>query len=143
MHFLSKRILGLRSLRRKEVLSEVEIVETEQIELSDTIKVDPEPGKFYVVLGDSVEGYYLVKCISNHLEHFLGKYLLLCSEIDPHDSDTVVFKETRENDSFEFESIVSEVLIVREISEKKKTTFVIDKEELNDILVTIGEMSDS
>ena len=71
-------------------------------------------------------------------DSFKGKYLSVCS--GKEDSETIVLKENREIDSFEYESIVSEVFSVTE--ETSKQLFVIDKEQLNDILITVGEMSD-
>ena len=51
--------------------------ESEELELS----VVPEPGRYYVVLGDSVEGYYVIKCLEMVKEHFYGKYL----EVSPQE----------------------------------------------------------
>ena len=119
------------------------LVESDQIDQSETIDINTEPGKFYVVLGDCLLGYYLVKCLSSDEDHFYGKYLSICSEsVQSAPSNMVIFKETNEKDNFDFESLLSEVLVMTEVVNKKRTRFAIDKEDLNDILVAVGEMND-
>ena len=119
----------------------MEMVEDE--DESVVVKIVPEPGKFYVVLGDSFEGYYLVRCLSSHEDYFCGKYMCCCTEAA--EGENVLFKETVERDNFMYSSLVSELFIVTEVSQKKNsryTVFSVDKMELNDILITIGEMED-
>ena len=117
-----------------------ESFESDQLEQSD-FDLNPEPGKFYVVLGDSIEGYYFVRCLSCSEAIFQGKYLAICSQNVP--SSNIILRETREKDMFNFGSLVSEINIVTEFLDKNVTKYFIEKEELSDILVTIGEMSDN
>ena len=128
---------SLRSMEVQNTLNSAAVDSEHTIE-TDAIEFVTEPGKIYVVLGDSIEGYYFVKCLLSSSDSFKGKYLSVCS--GEGDSETIVLKENRETDSFEYESVVSEVFCVTEITSKKM--FVINKEQLNDILVTIGEMAE-
>ena len=150
----SPKSLPSRSLRSKvssdldaDILvdsDQIELSETsEQIEPSDTVDINTEPGKFYVVFGDCILGYYLVKCLSSGVDHFHGRYLTICSENAQGAPDnTIIFKETNEKDNFEYESLVSEVSVVTEVLINKKKGFAIEKAELNEIVVSVMEMSD-
>ena len=113
---------------------------TEQLELSE-FYLNPQPGKFYVVLGDSIEGYYIVKCLSCSDGNFQGKYLAICSQNETNSK--IILRETRERDTFYFGSVISEISIVTQVPDKNVASYFIEKEDLNDILVTIGEMSDN
>merc|ERR1719186_318586 len=134
------KVVPTPSLRSTDVQNQLdnEIVNSEQTVETDAIEFVTEPGKIYVVLGDSIEGYYFVKCLLSSSDSFKGKYLSVCC--GEGGSETIVLKENRETDCFEYESVVSEVFCVTEVNAKKM--FVINKEQLNDILVTIGEMVD-
>ena len=99
------KVLPNPSLRSKEVQDLVNVVDSEQVRETDAIEIVTEPGKIYVVLGDSIEGYYFVKCLLSSSDSFKGKYLSVCS--GKEDSETIVLKENCETDSFEYESIVS------------------------------------
>ena len=135
----SPKVVPTPSLRSMDVQNELDTaVDREQTIETDAIEFVSEPGKIYVVLGDSIEGYYFVKCLLSSYDSFKGKYLSVCR--GEGDSETIVLKENRETDCFEYESVVSEVFCVTEVTSKKM--FVINKEQLNDILVTIGEMVD-
>ena len=114
--------------------------DTEQDSDGDTIVTEPHPGTLYFILGDCVEGYYLVKCLSSSEDSFQGRYL---TKIPGLVQDTTVdFQESSKCDTFYKESILSEVLVFTEILVKKKTGFSIDKAEFSDILATVGELSD-
>ena len=63
---------------------------TEQLELSD-FYLNPQPGKFYVVLGDSIEGN--VKCLSCSDGNFQAKYLAICSQNETNSK--LMLRETR------------------------------------------------
>ena len=109
-------------------------------EHSEVHRIVTEPGKLYVVLGDSVEGYYYVKCLASSSDYFVGNYLSVCSDDIP---DNILVTETRETDNFYYKSIISEVFSVTEIVSRRQKKFTISKEELNEILVLIAEMSDT
>ena len=47
---------------------------------SEVFEVDIEPDRYYVVLGDSLEGFYVVKCLSTNADCFHGKYFTRCSQ---------------------------------------------------------------
>ena len=98
-----------------------------------------ELGKFYIVLGDSLEGYYLVKCLSTNGDIFSGKYFALSSETF---SDKVMFRESQESDTFNKGTIVSEVSVFAEMLGKKPRLFAVNKRELDDVLLTISELGD-
>ena len=94
-------------------------------------------GDFCVVLGDNLEGYYLVKCLSTTLDSFDGKYLKLSSEII---QDKVIFRETQACDTFFKRTIVSHIFVTRE-SAGRKSNFIVNKQDLDEILLTISELS--
>ena len=119
----------------------LEFLESELTDQSESLKIDPEPLKFYVVLGDSLQGYYIVKCLTCGDEYFHGKYMSTRSE--SAQSNRVILKETQSKDKFALESIVSEIIVITEVNDKNVARLSIEKEELSDILVTIGEMSDN
>ena len=104
------------------------------------ISIDTQCGKFYFILGDSVEGYYLVKCLSSESDTFCGRYLK--QDVGSLTESEVIFHETRVSDTFRVESILSEVLIVTETKLQNKIQFSIYKEELNDVLASISELND-
>ena len=111
-------------------------------ESDQEIKNDPKPGKLYIILGDCVEGYYIVKCLSSNGDSMTGRYL---TQVPGTVFDTIcAFQETRnsKSDIFRLESIFSEVFAVNEVVFQKKSRFSIEKEELDDILASIGELSD-
>ena len=114
--------------------------DTEEDSDGDTIVTEPQPGTLYFILGDCVEGYYLVKCLSSSEDSFRGRYLTKSPGVVQ--DTTVEFQESSKCDTFYKESILSEVLVSTEILVKKKTGFSIDKAEFSDILATVGELSD-
>ena len=100
-------------------------------------------GKFYIVLGDSLLGYYLVKCESNYSEDtFTGKYFKLFSEHSESYPDRVMFKETKETDTFKNRTIVSEISVTLEVLGKKTLRFLVNKVDLDDSLMAISELCD-
>ena len=110
---------------------------------SESVGQGAEVGKFYVVLGDSLLGYYLVKClVTNVLDaSFSGKYISLSSEKFP---DKIMFRETKETDTFKTTTIVSELSVsVEVIGEKQARRFSVNKVELDEILMTISELCDT
>ena len=127
-----------RSVPSRNLRSEIDTEsESEVLDLN----VVPKPGKYYVVLGDNVEGYYIVKCLEGGKEQFHGKYL----EVWGHSSagNRIVVSEMRQNDKFYLRCLVSEILVASEALTRNTTRLTIDKEEMSGILLTIGEMSDS
>ena len=109
------------------------------IEQCEEFITGAEFGKFYVVLGDSLDGYYLVKCSSSNLETFSGKYLALSSETLP---GKIMYRETQDSDNFDSGTIVSEVSVSAEVLGKNTRRFSVNKEELDDILMTISQLSE-
>ena len=69
VNFTPRRSFPLPNLRRNDVTISIE-TDNELIENSERIDIKTEPGKFYVVLGDSVQGYYLVKCLMSNFGQF-------------------------------------------------------------------------
>ena len=92
---------------------------------SVVVKIVTEPGKFYVVLGDSIEGYYLVRCMSSHEDYFSGKYM--CCYTEAAEVENVLFKETVERDNFMYSSLVSELFIVTEVSQKSNSRYTVSQ----------------
>ena len=111
-----------------------EIQESEPVPISINIAI----GDFCIVLGDSLDGYYLVKCLSTDGKTFVGKYFTLTHEKFPQ---KVSFRETQESDKFFLRTIVSEVSVSKEMV-KKTYRFSVNKSELDEILLTISELSD-
>ena len=140
VNFTPRRSFALPNLRRNDVTISIE-TDNELIENSERIDIKTEPGKFFVVLGDSVQGYYLVKCLLSNLDSFDAKYLSLCSESAL--PDVVLFKETRETDTFHVKTLVDEVHLVTKVLSNKAARLSVNKKELDDILVNIAEMSDT
>ena len=110
----------------------------EKEEISETCNLVIEAGKIYVFLGDSSQGYYIVKSLTALEETFSGKYLKQTPDLEP---TKIVFKETKDTDTFCINSIVAE-LIVQDVS-KNTTRFVANKVDLDDILMTVAEISSS
>ena len=143
VHFKPK-LITTRNLS-EQVLPEDFSVDLDQVseeneESDHEIKNDPKPGKLYIILGDCVEGYYLVKCLSSNGDSMTGRYL---TQVPGTVFDTIcAFQETRNSDIFRMESILSEVFVINEVVFQKKSRFSIEKEELDDILASIGELSD-
>ena len=102
----------------------------------------PIPGKYYAVFGDSTQGYYLVRCVSvtRTSDTFYGKYL--CTVIS-EDTRIALFKETFERDSFEFETVVGEVISATKIIVNNITCISVSKVELNDIIEKVAEIDDN
>lgn len=102
-----------------------------------TCNIKVNNGRFYVVLGDSVEGYYVVKCMAALDKTFSGKYLKLTNDFV---QNMIVFKETKESDGFDTNSVVAELTVVHDFS-KSVTRFFATKSDMDDILMTVAEMS--
>ena len=79
--------------------------------------------------------------ITNVLDNsFSGKYYALSSETFP---DKIMFRETKETDTFKTTTIVSELSVyVEVIGEKQARRFSVNKVELDEILMTISELCD-
>ena len=100
-------------------------------------------GHLYVVLGDSLQGFYIVKCLSAHDDHFTGKYLCQIFEGEA-DGQQLLFKESKDKDRFHYSSLVSEIFGSFEVHEKNVgfPVFSVGKTELDEILVTVAEMEE-
>jgi hypothetical protein len=96
-------------------------------------------GDFFVILGDSLEGYYLVKCLSTNADTFSGTYFELSSEKVPN---KVIFSDTHKGDTFYKRTVVSQISVTRVSFDKRTSLLAVDKNELDDILLTISEMGD-
>ena len=136
-----QRVL-LPNLRRKQAepvqVEHLAGLETEDndVEESVTCDIGINTGKFYAVLGDSLEGYYIVKCVSTQDLTFSGKYLMLYETLPSN----LVFKETKNRDTFYKNSVLDEVSVVHDFA-KSVTQFLVSKVAMDDILLTVAEMS--
>ena len=134
--------LLLPNLRRKQAEPvQVEYLaglETEDADVEESVTCDIgiQIGKFYAVLGDSLEGYYIVKCASTQDSTFSGKYLMLYDTLPSN----LVFKETKNRDTFYKNSVLAEVSVVHDFA-KSMTQFLVSKVAMDDILLTVAEMS--
>ena len=113
------------SLRRRDQTGSTSDIERTELEPSETSNESvcafvPSPGHYCIVLGDSLQGYYLVKCLSNNLDSFSGKYLVLSGETL---IEKAVFKETSETDTFNVRTVVSEVSVSAEAIDGKLNKF--------------------
>ena len=114
----------------------------EESEVSDIQGFIPKSaniGAFYVILGGSLEGYYLVKCLSIDGETFYGKYLAVSGETL---KDKIVYRELNNCDTFQVRTIVVELSIKKEIFGKKTSRLSVLKSELDEVLLTLSEFSD-
>ena len=75
---------------------------TEQVDtgenMAEEIILNPLSDRYYVVLADSPEGYYIVKCLNVTQDTFVGIYF---SPLSSQDQTNSIFKETKEKDTFE------------------------------------------
>ena len=79
--------------------------------------------------------------ITNVLDDsFSGKYYSLSSETFP---DKIMFRETKESDTFKTTAIVSELSVSVEVIGKQTRRFSVNKVELDKILMTIIELCDT
>ena len=89
------------------------------------------------MLGDSLQGFHIIKCVSTQDDCFTGRYLqqIFESESDGH---SILYKETKEQDKFMYYSLVSELFGCSEIHDKGLSfpVFSVDKCELDEILIT-------
>ena len=115
--------------------------ETEELhtDMEEAVEIIINCGDFFVILGDSLEGYYLVKCLSIHADTFSGTYFELSSEKFPN---KVIFSDTHKSDTFYKRTAVSQISVTRDDFDKRTSLVAVDKNELDDILLTISEMSD-
>ena len=95
------------------------------------------------MLGDSLKGFYVVQCVSSEDDCFTGIYLQHIFESES-DGGHILFKETKEKDKFSYDSLMSELFGSNEINETSVSFPVIsvDKSELDEILITIGELEE-
>ena len=76
--------------------------------------------------------------ITNVLDNsYSGKYYALSSETFP---DKIMFRETKESDTFKTTAIVSELSVSVEVIGKQTQRFSVNKVELDKILMTISEL---
>ena len=112
------------------------------MELSDKL-ASTQPGHLYVMLGDSLQGFYIVKCLSSQDDCFTGRYLQQIFESES-DGRCILYKETKEKDKFMYNSLVYELFGCSEIHDKGLSfpVFSVDKCELDEILITIGDLDE-
>ena len=79
--------------------------------------------------------------ITNVLDNsFSGKYFALSSETFP---DKIMFRETKESETFKTTTIVSELSVSAEFIGKQTQRFSLNTVELDKILMTIIELCDT
>ena len=93
-------------------------------------------GKLYVILGDSLEGYYVIKCSSLLEDTITGHYL---KQITSSNTE-LTFKETKHVDKFFIRSVLSELL---NVPDSTKTSYLAQKVDLDEILLKMVAMSSS
>ena len=106
-------------------------------DLAGRVVLNPLSDKYYIVLADSTEGYYIVKCLSVNQTKFMGVYL---SPVPSEDKDNSLFKETREKDTFLFETLLGEMSTAEKITVNKSQCISIKKVELSDYMLTISDI---
>ena len=114
---------------------EVTEEEVDKDQASETCSKSIESGQFYVILGDCLEGYFIVLCSSVMEDSFSGTYL---KEIVSNSNDSLTFKITKEVDMFYNSSIISEITVDPDIN--KKTNFFVKKVDIDEILLKVAEM---
>ena len=120
------------TIEESEELSEEDVEESEQtVVCLPNVEVD----KLYVVLGDSLDGYYVVKCLSVIDDTFSGCYLKQVSSFESE----LTYKLTKHNDIFLTRSVISELTIVPNVF-NNTATFVVKKVDLDSILLKIDSM---
>ena len=114
----------------------------EIVELSEKLAIT-KPGQLYVMLGDSLPGFYVVKCLSSEVDDFTGRYMQQIFESESN-GQYIIYKETKEKDKFMYTSLVSELHGVSEIKDQNVsfTVYSVDKSDIDDILLTVGEMGE-
>ena len=113
-------------------------IESESCNTDSTETLVAVAGKYFAVLADSPEGYYIVKCVSVSGDQFSGQYLEQQSE---QHSENVVFKETNEKDVFRCETVLVEVESVKSLVMSTRLKKVsVTKEELDNILLKIAQI---
>ena len=97
-----------KELRSSKTLSEDVIANDEEndSDIPAEVIVEPEPGKYYAIHGDTPQGYFIVKCLKVINNTFSGKYM---TQIATYGQDTVSFKESREKDRFIFATVITEM----------------------------------
>ena len=130
-----RRIL-MPTLRSKpsDILEDEEEAAEEEVETCD---VHVEVGSFFAVLGDSSDGYYIVKCVASSVTNFSGTYLVSTAETV---QNKLAFKETRNRDSFHKNCVISELNAVREFSQGV-IRFLFSKDSMDNVLATVAELS--
>ena len=103
---------------------------------SETCNLVAEPGKVYVILGDSFEGYYVVKCTETFEDTFSGKYF---KEVPDLIIDQMAFKQMKDADIFFTNCIVAELEVIID-EQKNMTKFLATKFEMDEILIKVVEM---
>ena len=145
VHLKPVRPRQLPKLRRKGVppddlgpVDDQDVVADEGMEDdSETVTGPVENGKFYVILGDCPDGYYVVRCSVVSEDKFTGRYTKEIAELD---SNNIAFKETRSSDVFFFKSIVSELVVIPDLNENS-SRFMVNKVEMDEVLLKVSEMS--
>ena len=99
----------------------------------------PVADTVYVVLADSPQGYYIVKCLNVNKGTFTGRYF---SPISSEDPASECFKETSNKDTFYFETVIGNLVVDTFLCNKLKC-IAVTKLDLNDIILTIAEIDES
>ena len=89
------------------------------------------------MLGDSLQGFHIVKCVSTQDDCFTGRYLQQIFESES-DGRSILYKETTEQDKFMYYQLVSELFGCSEIHDKGLSfpVYSVDTCELDEILIT-------
>ena len=147
VHFKPVRLRQLPKLRRKgappddllAVHDQLGVARTDegQEDESESVTGLVENGKFYVILGDCTDGYYVVRCTVVGEDKFTGRYT---KEITELDINKIAFKETRSSDVYFFRSIVSELVVIPDSTENS-IRFLVNKVDMDEVLLKVSKMS--
>ena len=111
--------------------------------ITETILPEVVVGKYFAVLGDCSQGYYIVKCLAGSSDKFSGQYLEQELEQDLEDSDTLKFKLTSEKDLFDAETILVELVSVKPVvASHRYKQLSITKKELGEVLLIVAQIDD-
>ena len=112
---------------------------TEQVDtgenMAEEIILNPLSDRYYVVLAESPEGYYVVKCLNVSQDTFVGRYF---SPLSSQDQTNSIFKETKEKDTFHCKTLLGEILSAEKVTLNRSVCVSINKVELNDFILTIA-----
>ena len=140
----SPAIRSTKDLRSSAVASAVndsDIEDSENTPMTEALDIiNPVLERHYAVLSDAPQGYYIVKCLKVNTDSmFKGCYYRQVSDVN--DQDNLVFKETRQKDSFHFATIITEIT-ASQVTGAGDKVLRVNKTDLNDVIDTVAGIDD-